>query len=670
MSSADFTHTGRLFGHPTGLFTLFFAEMWERFSYYGMRALLVLYMIKGFLQYNDGDAYTVYGAYTALVYMTPFFGGLLADRLLGSRRAVVLGGLLMAAGHLLMTVEHQVAFFGALALLIAGNGFFKPNISTIVGSLYEEGSHRRDGGFTIFYMGINLGAAMSPLLCGYIGETYGWHRGFGLATIGMLTGLATFVAPNFITQIMIFAGATSAAVGLYFYHPDNIFSTIINIFTAVSLMGAGVVALVALSRGGLPKEAGGPPDPERLRRPVLGPITLEWAVYLGALLSIPVFALLVSGFSLVTPSHQSVTLIPENVIKPLEEGNNDFLKIAAVVMKESSKPAGLILMLSGLLAFGYLGIETVRLDRKPRERMFVALILIFFSMLFWSFFEQAGSSVNNFTDRNVDRVFESEKVTEQDVGKTISIQPTQEQLGYYNGDQLFTLDVLDKLRKDNESNPEFTIEWKVTEKNVGMGIAKRKLEIPASTFQAINPIYILVFGLMFTALWAFLGRAGLEPSTPFKFALGLLQLGLGFGCFWYGAQTADARGMVWMGWLFLAYLLQTTGELCLSPVGLSMITKLSPKLLVSTMMGAWFLATAFSQFLAAIIAQFTGVGEGSGDEASRIPIPSETVHVYGDVFGKIAVAALVSAAICFLLVPLLKAWMHEEEASSPSHGAH
>ena len=183
-----------LFGHPTGLFALFFAEMWERFSYYGMRALLLFYMIKGFLGFGDNEAYAVYGAYTSLVYAAPFIGGILADRLLGERKAVIFGGLLMAAGHLFMTIENSVTFFLALALLIVGNGFFKPTISTIVGSLYPEGSTRRDGGFTLFYMGINLGAAMSPLLCGYVGETYGWHYGFGIATLGMLVGLAVFVA--------------------------------------------------------------------------------------------------------------------------------------------------------------------------------------------------------------------------------------------------------------------------------------------------------------------------------------------------------------------------------------------------------------------------------------------------------------------------------------------
>ena len=338
-SDATSARRQTLFGHPTGLFTLFFAEMWERFSYYGMRALLVFYMLKGFLGYGDSDAYAVYGAYTALVYMTPFFGGMLADRLLGARRAVVLGGLLMAAGHLMMTVENSLGFFFALALLICGNGFFKPNISTIVGSLYPQGSPRRDGGFTIFYMGINLGAAMSPLLCGYIGETYGWHYGFGLATIGMLIGIAVFVAPSscrrfrcfcwqwlrrstssscrrcpcrilrsrmnlnyallaalvlagwvtfrelrrgairesvvstYLARIVIMLGAIAAAVGSSGTTPTTPSRPASTCSWASRCWSPRVVAWVALGRGGLPKEAGAPPDRQRLRRPVLGVIS-------------------------------------------------------------------------------------------------------------------------------------------------------------------------------------------------------------------------------------------------------------------------------------------------------------------------------------------------------------------------------------------------------------
>ena len=196
MKSSGLPQKELMFGHPVGLFTLFFAEMWERFSYYGMRALLMFYMTKGFLGYGDSDAYAVYGAYTALVYMTPFFGGLLADRILGSRRAVIFGGLLMCVGQAMLMFENTAAFYTGLALLVCGNGFFKPNISTIVGTLYPKGSPKRDGGFTIFYMGVNLGAALSPLVCGYIGELYGWRFGFGLASLGMLIGVAIFVAPT------------------------------------------------------------------------------------------------------------------------------------------------------------------------------------------------------------------------------------------------------------------------------------------------------------------------------------------------------------------------------------------------------------------------------------------------------------------------------------------
>ena len=650
-----------LFGHPPGLFTLFFAEMWERFSYYGMRALLVFYMLKGFLGYGDSEAYAVYGAYTALVYMTPFFGGMIADRLLGARRAVVFGGLLMAAGHLLMGVENEAAFFTALALLVAGNGFFKPNISTIVGSLYPQGSPKRDSGFTIFYIGINLGAAMSPLLCGYIGETYGWHYGFGLATLGMLAGVAVFVAPMRLGQVLIGAGALVAAAGLLLFKPDNAYSFSINVLVAVALVAAGAASLVALNRGGLPATVGAPPDRERLLRRVLG-IRTDHAVYLGTLLSIPVLALFVCGFA---PFNRgvAVTLVPDAVLANLAAWGA-FGGVLVVVLTEISKPAGLILFLSGMIALGYLGLATARLERIARERMYVVFVLTFFSLLFWAFFEQAGSSINNFTDRNVDRVMgEVRMVTPEEVGQTILIQPTQAQLGFTNGSQVFVLGSLDTLREVNRANPAFTIEWAVAPDNVGMLIADRNSEIPASWFQSINPVYILLFGLVFTALWSFMAKRGIEPSTPVKFALGLMQLGLGFGAFWYGAQTADGRGMVAVAWLMIGYLLQTTGELCLSPVGLSMVTRMAPLVLVSTVMGTWFLATAFSQFLAAIIAQFTGVG--AGENGGGVPIPRETVHIYGDVFGTVALTAIGAGVVCLALAPLLKRWMHESNVAPP-----
>ncbi|MHB1033293.1 MAG: peptide MFS transporter [Pirellulales bacterium] len=663
MSTSAPSQTPRtVFGHPAGLFTLFFAEMWERFSFYGMRALLTFYMIKGFLGYGDSDAYAVYGAYCSMVYMTPFIGGMLADRLLGSRRAVIVGAVLMVFGEAFLMIPNQFSFFTGLGLLIAGNGFFKPNISTIVGSLYPKGSVKRDGGFTIFYMGINLGAAMSPLLCGFVGQKYGWHWGFGLATLGMLFGLAVFAnwqppgdagappdrarlkkRPVLITQAILVIGALSAATALLGFHPDNPFSIAVNVLVAIALLVAAAVACFSLHKG----EG--------------GLINLEWGIYLGTLLALVLFVLLVSGFAPFTVDHRPMALIPDSFIDGLKEKGDGLSQVLAVLVKESSRPAGLVLMLCGLVAVSYIGYETVRLDKIPRERMYVVLILTFFSMLFFAFFEQAGSSISNFTDRNVDRVFGSRAIAADEVGQTIEIQPTQAQLGYHNGDQLFTLDKLDKLRAQHQEAKEFdfTISWKVAKDNVGMGIASSSQEIPASTFQSVNAIFIIIFGLVFSALWTLLAYRGLEPNTCVKFALGLLQVGLGFLAFWYGAFTADSRGMVALGWLFLGYLLHTTGELCLSPVGLSMITKLAPARLVSTVMGTWFLASAFAQFLAAIIAQFTDVTKGKGSK-TVIPAPLETVNQYGSVFLKVAICAVVSGLICLALAPLLKRWMHPE----------
>ena len=636
------TDAPTLFGHPTGLFTLFFAEMWERFSYYGMRALLVFYMIKGFLGYEDNEAYKVYGAYTALVYMTPFFGGMLADKLLGPRRAVVFGGLLMAAGHLLMTIESGVFFFMALSLLIAGNGFFKPNISTMVGGLYGDHDSRRDGGFTIFYMGINLGAAMAPLLCGYVGETYGWHYGFGLATVGMLVGLAVFVVPTRMAQGLILLGALATAIAMVGLQ-DNTLLLVVNGFVALALVASGVSAFRALGRGGLPEGTGDAPDMERLRKPIMG-VPAEYAVYLGTLIITPMLAALVYW-------NRTVKIISDEFLAALAEGGGN--ELAVTLLGEVSTPTGLILAITGTLAIGYLLRESFRSEKVERQRLWVVLVLMFFSLLFWAFFEQAGSSMNNFADRNVDRVSETRLLTDADVGQKLPITMTQEQLGYSNGGQLITIDVLDAARDAKQLD----VQWEVDAGDVGMGIGGTG--IPASTFQSANPIFILLFGLPFSLLWSLLGARGREPNTSLKFALGLLQLGAGFGALWYGAQVADDRGMVSMSWLLLGYLLHTTGELCLSPVGLSMVTKLSPKRLVSTAMGAWFLATAFSSYLAAIIATFTGVGHGA--DSIGVPIPIETVNVYGDVFGTIGLAAVASAVLLALISPVLTRWTHGAE---------
>jgi POT family proton-dependent oligopeptide transporter len=480
-------------------------------------------------------------------------------------------------------------------------------------------------------MGINLGAAMSPLVCGYVGETYGWHYGFGLATAGMLVGVAVFVAPVRLTQALIGLGALGTALAMLFLQ-NNVYQLLINLFVGASLLVAAVAALVALNRGGLPDEAGAAPAAANGRR--------RWPVYAGVALSIPVFALLV----------------------------------------QRNEVAGTILIVFGGAAFVWLIIQAAKSPKVERERLFVVLVLMFFSMLFWAFFEQAGSSINNFTDRNVDRVIESREASAADVGQSLELRVpletadpalaalpalTQEQLGYDAGrGKPFTLTDLSALRAAAATDPardKAVLSWPVVSSNVGMGIGGA--EIPASLFQAANPIFIILFGLVFTFLWSFLAGRGREPSTPVKFALGLLLLGLGFVALWYGAETADARGMVGVTWLLLGYLLHTTGELCLSPVGLSMVTKLSPAKIVSTVMGAWFLATAFSNYLSGVIAQLTGV-HGEEGEVQIIPSPSQTLHLYGDVFGQIAIIATISALICFALSPWLRRWMHTDVAEN------
>ncbi|MCY2985852.1 MAG: oligopeptide:H+ symporter [Planctomycetota bacterium] len=691
-----------LFGHPTGLYTLFFAEMWERFSFYGMRALLVLYMTKGFLGFGDKDATAVYGGYMALIYMTPLFGGMIADRMLGKRTAVVIGGLLMAMGHLLMMIQTELWFFSALGFLIAGNGFFKPNISSMVGEMYGESSTRRDSGFTIFYIGVNLGGAIAPLLCGYIGETYGWERGFGLATIGMLVGLAVFVAPNLVTQVLIAMTATASVVAMLRFNAGDVFSLISTYFVVFSLIISAIVAITALMRGGLPKGIGAAPYPELWSKNLA-------KVLFGIVIAIPVFVLLVSGFKVVPGVQDQVTLIPEAVIKPMQESQNKLVKGLAKFVEEASRPAGLVLALSGLIATIYLIREALRMSKIARERMFVVFILTFFSIWFWAFFEQQGSSINNFADRNVDRVSERRLAATSDVGSTIEMRLTaesqlmkldyfsQEFLGHVNGSTKILPQIERAIRQveaakeeskrmkeeklkatieELQKEPKLTmtaitylrefakqktaslddkkVEWTFVEENVGK-IGLGGSELPASVFQAVNSMFIILLGLVLTALWSFLGSFGMEPTAPVKFALSLIQVGLGFGMIYFGTLASDSDGMVGSYWLILFFLLLTTAELCLSPIGLSMVTKLSPARLVSTVMGSWFLATAFAHYLAGIIAQFASVNEGGG---TIVPIPAATVHIYGDVYKLLAICSCVAGVICLAFSPLLIKWMH------------
>ena len=453
-----------LLGHPRGLFTLSTTEMWERFSYYGMRALLVLFMVEsleeGGLGYSDQTATAIYGLYTAAVYMLCLPGGWIADRLIGAQRAVWFGGIIIMSGHFVLAIPSVPTFFLGLILVSLGTGLLKPNISAIVGEFYPAGDPRRDGGFTIFYMGINVGAALGPLVCGWLAQD-NWHYGFGVAGVGMLFGLIQFK----LTQAQLGdAGAAPPAK-----RPDDA--------AYQRKAWTGIVAfLVVLA------------------------------------------ALLVAGLA-------------------------GTLTLDAVALAQSSTYAIVA------LAFAYFGYVLLfgELTADERGRVIVIIVLFFAAAIFWSGFEQAGSSLNLFAERYTIREFGG-------------------------------------------------------------------FEIPASWFQSLNPVFIIVLAPFYSMLWVALARRHLDPSAPLKFAVGLIILGFGFAVM-IGAASLVAEGQqVFPTWLFFTYLLHTMGELALSPVGLSSVTKLAPRRFVGQMMGIWFLAASLGNILAGLLA-----GEFRADAVDEMP---------------------------------------------------
>jgi proton-dependent oligopeptide transporter, POT family len=469
-------------GHPKGLYMLFFAEMWERFSYYGMRAILIFYLTQHWL-FSDGKSSLIYGAYTALVYVTPVLGGYLADRYIGQRRAVVFGGILLAIGHGMMAIEGIGGqndptinvFWAALAFIIVGTGFLKANISVMVGQLYPLTDIRRDGAYTVFYMGINVGGAIGPILVAYLGQTLGWQYGFGLAGIGMIAGLIVFVLGK------------------------------------SALKGAG--------------EAPGPLSRSK-----------EMLIYGTGLASIAVIWALVQY---------------QDVIQTL-------------------------LAISGVALLGYVLYESFKLPKEPRERMFAILFLISLNPLFWGLFEQAGGSMNLFTDRYVDRA-----------------------------------------------------------------------GVPAGIFQSVNSIWIILLAPLFAILWQWLGRRGREPSAPAKFAIALMIMGLANLVLVWGAGAYGVAAMTPVVIVFAYYCFATMAELCLSPVGLSAMNRLAPKMLASLIMGAWFYMTAVGNFVAGKI------GEAIGGEAGTMS-KQGLLDIYS-MFGWIAIGI---GVVVLLLSPIVKRWMH------------
>jgi POT family proton-dependent oligopeptide transporter len=451
-----------LFGHPRGLWTLFMTEMWERFSYYGMRALLVLFMTEqianGGMGLTDETATAIYGLYTAAVYLVCLPGGWIADRLWGAQRALWVGGIIIMVGHFVLAVPSVTTFYAGLMFVVLGTGLLKPNISAAVGELYGAGDARRDGGFTIFYMGINTGAFFGPIICGAL-ALYNWHYGFAAAGVGMLFGLIQFRLSR----------KHLGTAGLY---PDT-------------------APAESFSRK-------------------------SWLM---------IFAV-VAGFFLL-----------------LFAGVSGLMRFDAPRL---ARGTALAVTLATFVYFAYV-FATGKLTREERNRVFVIVVLVVACALFWSGFEQAGSSLNLFAERYTVRQFGA-----------------------------------------------FTI--------------------PTTWFQSLNPIFIVALAPFYSMLWVGLARRFLEPAAPAKFALGLIIMGLGFVVMIPAARIVAEGQQVLPTWLFFTYLLHTMGELALSPVGLSSITKLAPKRFVGQMMGVWFMCSGLGNVIAGLIA-----GELTGDDLASIP---------------------------------------------------
>jgi POT family proton-dependent oligopeptide transporter len=542
--------------HPKVLFYLFMVELWERFSYYGMRALLVLYLtgraITGGFGMPEEMAYGIYGAYGALVYLTPLAGGFLADRLMGFRKAIIWGAILMAAGQFVLATSSgtevisqreferqekaglleatmtgispetgtEILLFLGLALLVTGNGFFKPNISSLIGKFYPQGDPRRDGAFTIFYMGINIGAFLTPLTCATIGEIEGWHYGFLLAGAGMVLGLLIFLY--------------TSARGYLEHHADP------------------------------PTNA---PDPQRISQQPTAQGVQAYATAPphedepAATTPIPV-----------PVGSRTVTVILATLL---------WLPVAGALIKWNDA-MDLLLGIIGSAAVAYMLYLSFQYPTVERQRIWVIVVLLFFTAVFWSFFELAGSALNIFTRDNVN-------------------------------------------------------------KNMA------GLELTTTFFQSVNALFIMIFAPVFAWMWVKLARSGWEPPAPIKFTFGLLLLGSGFLVLNIG-QAAAVNALVPAIFLILLYLLHTLGELALSPVGLSLVTKLAPARVVGFMMGFWFLSSAIAHQAGKWIARATTV---PGDAS-----PEEKMDAAITVFNYCGFFAIGSALLLLLLSPLLTRWMH------------
>ena len=568
----------KVLGHPAGLFVLFFTEMWERFSYYGMRALLVMFFTASLLDGGWGwpreHAYAIFGTYTSLVYLSTLLGGYFADKKIGYRYAVVIGALLMTLGHGAMAIETPFFIYLGLTLLVFGSGFFKPNMTSIISEMYKGKDEKKDGAYTIFYMGVNAGAFLGILLCGYLGEQVGWRWGFGLAGIFMLFGL------------------------LQFWFAQNIFG---DIGTKPVKVDSNAVELS--------------PD-----EPKLNPFT-----------SLQLGLIAIAGIL-------GISWIFNDPISKISEGAYNLFDFNMFGMEGSNVAILTALSLFVLL----LVIRIPKYDRITRDRMLAVMFFAFITIFFWAIFEQSPSSLTIFARDYTQRVLEGNSAF---IFKIVNTLMTIIPLGIIT----WVLWLLFKktFSKYALSNIflaiSFIIIWAIAIWMLSIEFGKEIAEVPASWFGVLNSLFIIAFAPLFSKWW----ESKYNPNANMKYAIGMVLLGIGMACVAIGASSIEPgakTASVSMIWLILVYFFHTMGELCISPVALSYVSKLVPGRMIAMMFGIWYLAVAIGMKLAGVFG-----------EASEGIAKDQGLSYFFWILTAVAVGLGVISA---LLYPVIKKLMH------------